>query len=165
MDPKDTPKAASVKKRAMLIGYTKPLKEKGFHFLTGNETNIRELTNAIGYRYVYDKRSDEYAHPAGIVIVSPEGKVSRYLFGIDYPPRDLRLALVEASNGRLGTITDRFLLFCYHYDPVGGKYGLQIMRSLRILGISTVLALLAFVFWMLRKERTHKKLPPAGGTI
>ncbi|HEY2573587.1 MAG TPA: SCO family protein [Verrucomicrobiaceae bacterium] len=110
----------------------------GWHFLVEGNSPVRKLADAVGFHYVYDAGTKQFAHPSGIVILTPEGRVSRYLQGIDFPPRDLQLALVEASNHRIGSVTDRLLLLCYHYDPTTGKYGLMINRVIRLAGLGTV---------------------------
>ena len=117
--------------------------ERGWHFLTGDESSIRALTNAAGFRYKWDDASKQYIHPAGITILTPSGKIARYFFGIDYEPKVLKLSLVEASQNKIGTITDHVLLYCFHYDATTGKYGLTVMRTLRIAGVVTVVALVS----------------------
>ena len=148
-DPAETPAEASARKAALLKPADQP---ERWHLLTGEEADIRAVTDAIGFRYSWDAEHHQWAHPAGIVVVTPDGRVARYLFGIDYAPRDLRLALVEASAGRLGSIVDRLLLFCYEYDPASGAYGLVVMRTVRIAGAFTALAIVAFVVLALRRE-------------
>jgi protein SCO1/2 len=126
------------------------------HFLTGREASIRALTDAAGFRYAYDEAIDQYAHPAAVTVTTADGRVSRYLFGIDFPPRDLRLALVEAGAGRIGTAVDQALLFCYHYDPATGRYGLVIMNVVRIAGVLTVAVLAGSIAVSLRRERRRR---------
>ena len=127
--------------------------ERGWHFLTGEKESIDRLAQAVGYRYTYDTEQKQYAHSTGIVVLSPQGKISRYFYGIEYSPRDLRLSLVEASENKIGSPIDQLLLFCYHYDPTTGKYSLVIMNVLRLAGLVTALGLGAFVIIMLRRER------------
>lgn len=158
IDPTETPADASARKRTALRAYTRVTGEKGFHFLTGDEASIHALAEEVGFRYTYDEKSKEFAHASGIMVLTPEGKISRYLYGIDFPARSLRLALVEAARGEIGTPVDRFLLFCYHYDPIGGRYGLYILNVLRLAGVVTCLLLLGLVVMMLRAERKR----PAG---
>ena len=118
------------------------------------------LTRAAGFRYAWDEQTQQFAHPTGIIVLTPDGRLARYLFGIEYGPRDLRLALVEASDGKVGIAVDALLLYCYHYDPMTGRYGLVVMRALRIAGAATVLALGAFIFIMVRREtRTRRRRP------
>ena len=128
----------------------------GWHFLTGDQPQIDRLTKAAGFRYVWDEQTKQYAHPSGVIVATPDGRLSKYLFGIEYGPRDLRLALVEASAGRLGTAVDTLLLYCYHYDPTTGRYGFLVMRALRIAAVATVLALGVFIAAMIRLDRASK---------
>jgi len=130
-------------------------KSEGWHFLTGPEAASRTLADAIGFRYAYDPVSNQYAHPSGIMILTPEGRVTRYFYGIDYPARDVKLALVEASAGKIGSPIDAVQLFCFHYDPATGKYGFAIMNALKLAGILTVGALGAFIVIALRREKRH----------
>jgi protein SCO1/2 len=154
-DPHDTPSAAAAKKTVYLERYKRTGASAGAHFLTADPPSIDHLTKAAGFRYVWDAQTNQFAHPTGIIVVTPDGRLGRYLFGIDYGPRDLRLALVEASAGRVGTAVDSLLLYCYHYDPMTGRYGLLVMRTLRVAGVATVLALGAFIAVMVRRERRH----------
>lgn len=157
-DPGDTPALALDKKSSYLPRYGRPRGEAGFHFLTGRESSIKALTDAVGFRYAYDAAIGQFAHPSLITVLTPEGKVSRYLFGIDFPGYDLRLALVEAAGGRIGTPVDQALLFCYHYDPATGKYGLAILDLVRLGGILTLAAVGVFIVTTLRRERRHAKV-------
>jgi protein SCO1/2 len=153
INPREGPVIASQRKDLYVQRYGRRGADNGWHFLTGQEQSIRRLAQSIGYRYVYDAKKDEYAHAAGILILTPEGKVSRYLYGIEFSPRDLRLGLVEAAANTIGSPVDQLLLYCYHYDPLTGKYGLIIMNVLRVAGSATVLMLGAFVLVMLRRDR------------
>jgi protein SCO1/2 len=144
-DPKDTPQVAAAKKAAYIKDYGRPGAEEGWHFLTGDEESIRQLTAAAGYRYKWDKYTSQWAHVSAIMVVTPEGRVSQYLYGMEFSPRDVRLSLVEASRHRIGTIVDRVLLYCYHYDPTVGRYGFVIMNVIRVAGFGTVFALAAFI--------------------
>jgi protein SCO1/2 len=159
--PAETPMMAAAKKASFLERYDRPATAGGWHFLTGQEVNIRRLTNAVGFRYVFDRSINQYAHPTGITVLTPEGRLARYLFGVEYGPRDLRLALVEASGGKVGNAVDSVMLYCYHYDESTGKYGVQIMTLIRTAGAGTVLALAAFIVVMLRRDR--KTGPRPGG--
>jgi protein SCO1/2 len=152
-NPKETPKLAAEKKSAYLRDYGKAATAPGWHFLTGDATAIERLTETVGFRYMYDARTQQYAHASGIIVTTPAGKLYRYFYGIEYAPRDLRLALVDASAGKAGTLVDQMLLYCYHYDPQTGKYGVLITRVIRVLGTSTVLLLGGFVLLSLRRER------------
>lgn len=153
IDPDETPALAAEKKDVYLEFYGRPDADKGWHFLTGDQAAIEELTQAAGFYYQYDPEQDEYAHPTGIMIVTPEGKIARYLYGIKYPSRDVRLGLVEAAENQIGSPVDQVLLACYHYDPVVGKYNLAIMNIIRIAGLATVAVMGAAVLVMLRRER------------
>jgi len=157
IDPRDGYQLAAKKKEAYVRQYGRPQTSAGWHFLTGDETSIKRLANAIGFRYAYDPDLRQYAHGAAIYVITPKGAVSRYLLGIDFAPRDLRFALVEASNNALGTVVDQVLLLCYHYDPASGKYGAATMRAVRIGFLATVAALLTFVFVSVRHERTDAR--------
>jgi protein SCO1/2 len=152
-DPRDTPAAATLKKTQFLERYKNDAAPDASHFLTAPPASIDRLTKAAGFRYVWDKETQQFAHPTGVIVLTPDGRMARYLFGIEYGPRDLRLALVEASAGKVGTVVDTLLLYCYHYDPMTGRYGVAIMRTLRIAGASTVLVLVTFVVVMLRREK------------
>jgi len=151
--PKETPALAAAKKENYLQSYGRPQTAHGWHFLTGEAESIRALTEAVGFRYLFDEETKQYAHASGLVVLTPQGKMFRYFYGIDYPPRDLRLALVEASANKLGTVTDQLLLFCYHYDPTTGKYGLLITRVLQTMCLGTLFALGIFLVTMFRRER------------
>jgi protein SCO1/2 len=152
-DPGETPAMAAETRKTYLRRYSRPGYEAGWHFLTGREASIKTLADAVGFRYAYDEAIDQYAHPASITVLTEEGRVSKYLYGIEFAPRDLRLALVEAADGRIGTAVDQALLFCYHYDPETGKYGLVVMNLVRTGGVLTLLALGAFIVLTLRRER------------
>ncbi len=153
IDPRDTPALATARKAEYVRRYGRPGAAEGWHFLTGEEAAIQSLARAVGFRYVYDARTDQFAHAAGIVMLTPQGKVARYFYGLDFPPRALRLGLVETAAGSIGTPVDRVMLYCYKYDPLTGKYGLVVMNVLRLTGLGTVLALGAFILLMLRRER------------
>jgi protein SCO1/2 len=163
-NPRDTPAAAAAKKAAALDRYKRPGAEQGWHFLTGDQPQIDRLTTAAGFRYAWDAETKQFAHPSGVIVLTPDGRLSKYLFGIEYGPRDLRFAIVEASAGKAGTIADALLLYCYHYDPMTGRYGLVIMRAVRIAGAATVLALGAFILVMVRRERGPRTLNREHGT-
>jgi protein SCO1 len=153
IDPTDTPEMAAAKKETYVNSYRREGADKGWHFLTGKQEAIDKLADTVGYKYRYDERSNQYAHASGIMVVTPQGRVSRYLYGIDYNPNDLRLALVESSENRIGSAVDAFLLMCYHYDPQTGKYGLIIDNVLRVAGIVTMFVLGGFLWVMFRQER------------
>ena len=152
-DAREKPAQAQDRKKITLERYHHANAAEGFHFLTGNQAAIDKLTAAAGFRYAWDEDTKQFAHPAGVVVLTPDGRLARYLFGIEYGPRDLRLGIVEASEGKIGTAVDALMLYCYHYDPMTGRYGLIVMRVLRLAGGATVLALASFVLIMLRRER------------
>ncbi len=161
-EPRETPALATAKKETYLKRYQRPGAAAGWHFLTGEPEQIARLTQAVGFRYTWDERIRQYAHPSGVVVLTPQGKVARYLFGIEYAPKDLRFALVEASEGRVGGVVDQAILFCYQYDPMTGKYGTAIMRLLRVASVLTLAALGTFIFTMWRRERRALRAAPAG---
>jgi protein SCO1 len=164
-NPHDTPASATAKKAVYLERYKRPGAAAGWHFLTGDQREIERLTNAAGFRYAWDADTKQYAHPSGVIVLTPDGRLARYLFGIEYGPRDLRLGIVEASAGKVGTPVDTLLLYCYHYDPMTGRYGLIIMRAMRLAGAATVLALGAFILIMLRNEKRRGSTgAPRGGS-
>jgi len=160
-DPRETPQMAAAKKETYLRDYKRPGAEQGWHFLTGPETSSKALADAVGFRYVYDSLTNQYAHSSAIMILTPAGRVARYFYGIQYPPRDVRLGLVEASSERIGTPTDQVLLYCFHYDPATGKYALVIMNVLRLAGLITLAVLATFMIVMFRRDfrvaRTHRE--------
>ena len=133
-DPKDTPELAASKKQMYLRRFGKTDSANGWHFLTGDPANIKALTDAVGFHYKYDAETDQFAHASGIMILTPEGRLSRYFYGVEYAPRDVRLGLVEASQNKIGNLTDTILLFCYHYDAATGKYGAIAMNMVRLAG-------------------------------
>ena len=151
-DPRETPSLAAGKKRAYLDRYKRPEAERGWHFLTGDQASIDALTKAAGFSYVWDDDTRQFAHASGIVVATPAGKLSRYFFGIDYSSRDVKFALIESSNEKIGSLADRLLLYCYHYDPNTGNYGFVAMRAVRIGGAVTLAALMGFVLVSLRRE-------------
>ncbi|MEX2141493.1 MAG: SCO family protein [Pirellulales bacterium] len=152
-DPADSPSAARAKRAAYTRRYLHKEGRAGWHFLTGKTDDIAAVTQACGFRFVYDEPTDQYAHASGIMIATPDGRLSQYFYGIDYPTRDLRLALVESSQGRIGTLVDQLLLRCFHYDALTGRYGLAVMRLVQAGGILTVVLVGGFIFRSLRKER------------
>ena len=153
IDPEETTELAVAKKKEYLENYGRPDAAQGWHFLTGSEDQIAELAETVGFRYAYDEKSGEYAHASGIIVLTPEGKVAKYYYGVEYSPRDLRLGLVEASDSKIGSPVDQVLLFCYHYDPSTGKYSVAIMSFLRLAGVVTVLSIVVFLFAMSRRDR------------
>lgn len=152
-DPTETTADAASTKAQYIKRYGRDGATRGWHFLTGERPAIDALADAAGFRYSYDARKNEFAHATGIVVVTPQGKLSRYYYGIDFSPRDLRLGLIEAAAGKIGSAIDQLLLFCYHYDPLTGQYNLIVTRVLRLAGVATVLALAGFIVLMLRRDR------------
>ncbi len=156
INPRETPELAAAKKRVYVGIYERPDGGQGWHFLTGPEASSKALAASVGFRYAYDPMTDQYAHASGIMLLTPDGRISRYFYGIEYPSRDLRLGLVEASANKIGSPVDQLLLFCYHYDPTTGKYGLVILNVIRAAGVATVLAIAGFMLVMFRRERDSK---------
>ncbi|MCU1383088.1 MAG: hypothetical protein JWL71_1785 [Acidobacteria bacterium] len=161
-NPKDTPATATAKKAVYLERYRRPGAAESWHFLSGDEPSIERLTKAAGFRYAWDADTKQYAHPSGVIVLTPDGRLSKYLFGIEYGPRDLRLGIVEASEGKAGTPVDSLLLYCYHYDPMTGRYGLAIMRAMRLAGVATVVLLGTFIVVMVRRERRGPRTSYSG---
>lgn len=151
-DARETPALANGKKKTHLDRYKRPESADGWHFLTGDEASIKAVTQAAGFSYVWDEKTQQFAHPSGIVVATPEGKLSRYFFGIEYAPRDVKFALVESSAGKIGNAIDQLLLYCYHYDPATGSYGFVAMGAVRVAGALTVLALVGFVVMSIRRD-------------
>ncbi|MGE0393592.1 MAG: SCO family protein [Vicinamibacterales bacterium] len=151
-DPRDTPEAARAKKAALLADYHQTDRADGWHFLTGTEENIAALTRAAGFSYRWDEQRQEFAHVSGVLVVTPDGRLSRYFYGIEYSPRELRMALVESAKGTIGSAVDQLLLYCYHYDPASGRYGAVPMNIVRLGGGMTLLILGGFIWVALRKE-------------
>jgi len=140
-DPRETPDMATRKKAEFLKRYGRAGAAEGWHFLTGPQESIDALTKAAGFQYQYDPKTGQFAHATAIMILTPEGKIAQYYYGVDYPPKDLRLGLIQASENKIGTLADQVLLYCYHYDPTTGKYGAIISRVLKLAGIATLLGL------------------------
>jgi protein SCO1/2 len=151
-DPRETPEMAAAKKLSYIKGYGRAGAEEGWHFLTGVEASSKSLADAVGFHYAYDAVDNQYAHGSAIMLLTPEGRVTRYFYGIDYPARDVRLGLVEASDRHVGSAVDAVMLYCYHYDPSNGKYGMVIMNVLRLAGLATVAALAGFMIIMFRRD-------------
>jgi protein SCO1/2 len=162
-DPKDTPAQAALKKSSAVERYGKPGSAAGWHFLTGGEESIRQLTAAAGFRYAWDPTIDQYAHASGVVVATPDGRLARYLFGVEYAPKDLKLALFEAGEGRIGGLSEKLMLLCFNYDAALGKYTLSALFSIRVAGAATLAALIFSIAWMLRSERRLGHAA-AGGT-
>jgi protein SCO1/2 len=152
-DPGETPAMAMAKKTSYLKHYHRPTAEAGIHFLTGRQPAIDKLADAVGFRYAYDEKIDQYAHPAAVTVLTPKGHVSKYLYGVEFAPMDFRFAMVSAGEGQIGTLIDQALLYCFHYDPATGKYSVAIMTFVRLAGALTLFGILAFVLVHLRRER------------
>jgi protein SCO1/2 len=152
-DPRETPELALAKRKTYLDRYKRAGAESGFHFLTGQKDAIDALTRTVGFRYSWDDKSNQFAHASALILLTPEGKVAQYYYGIEYSPKDMRLGIIEASNEKLGNVADRLLLYCYHYDPMTGKYGALVMRMVRIGGILTMVVLGGFIVLSVRRER------------
>jgi protein SCO1/2 len=156
-DPRETPELAAAKKRAYVREYGRSGAEEGWHFLTGDEQSIKTLADSVGFNFFYDPKTDQFGHPSAIMLLTPDGRISRYFQGIEYSSNDLRLGLIEAGGGKIGTKTDQLLLLCYQYDPTTGRYGLAIIRAVRIGGVLTLLALGSFIYFSVRRERQKSR--------
>jgi protein SCO1/2 len=156
-DPKEGPELAAHKKKGYLGRLKRPGAEAGWHFLTGDADALDRITRAVGFRYAWDGETRQFAHPAGLVILTPEGRIARYLYGIEYAPKDLRLALVESAEGKISSPLDQLLLYCYQYNPVTGRYGATIMTVLRLAAGLTVLALGGFILRSWRREKAARR--------
>lgn len=153
IDPRDQPSTAAAAKEKYIRHYGRLDSAPGWHFLTAHETSIRKLADSVGFQYAYDARIDQFAHGAALLVLTPDGRTSRYFYGFEYKPRDLRMAIVEASRGNVGTVTDQLLLLCFHYDPTTGKYSRDALMFARAGGVATLLGLGGFIGLMLRRER------------
>ncbi len=165
-DPKDSPETALAKKEMYMKRYRRPDTKNGWHFLTGDEANIKLLINALGYGIKYDPKTDQYAHASGVMIATPQGRLSKYFYGVEYSPRDIRLGLVEASENKIGNPVDALLLYCFHYDPATGKYGAIAMNMVRFAGATFTLIGGTFLLIMFRRDfRRDKKSSAEAGRI
>ena len=153
-DPRETPEIAATKKKDYVKRYGRADAAAGWHFLTGSAESVNALTKAVGFQYQYDPKINQFAHATAIMVLTPEGRISRYFYGVDFPPKDLRMGLVEASQGKIGNPIDQVLLYCYHYDPATGKYGAVIANILRLAGAATIVILGGFLLIMFRMERS-----------
>jgi len=165
-DPRETPEMAATKKKDYVGRYGRPHAAAGWHFLTGQPDSINALTKAVGFQYQYDAKTNQYAHATAIMVLTPQGRISRYFYGVDFPPKDLRMGLVEASQGKIGNAVDAVLLYCYHYNPETGKYGAIVANILRLAAAATILLLggLIFVLWRLDRSATQKALSRKAAT-
>ena len=157
-DPRETPEMAAAKKIDYVKRYGRANANAGWHFLTGQPDSINALTKIVGFQYQYDPKSNQYAHATAIMVLTPQGRISRYFYGVDFPPKDLRMGLVEASQGKIGNAVDAVLLYCYHYDPETGKYGAMVANILRLAAAATILFMGGFLFilWRLDRSVTRK---------
>ena len=155
-DPRETPEMAAAKKREYVKRYGRANAAAGWHFLTGQPESIDALTKTVGFQYQYDAKSNQYAHATAIMVLTPQGRISRYFYGVDFPPKDLRMGLVEASQGKIGNAVDAVLLYCYHYNPESGKYGAVVANILRLAAAATIFLLggLIFILWRLDRSAT-----------
>jgi protein SCO1/2 len=150
-DPKDTPEIATLKKAEYLKRYKRAGAEQGWHFLVGSQASIDALTKAAGFQYQYDPKTGQFAHSTAIMILTPQGKIAQYYYGVEFAPKDLRLGLIQASSNKIGNVVDEVLLYCYHYDPNTGKYGAVITRILRLSGAATILLMGIFLGILIRR--------------
>lgn len=151
-DPREKPELARAKKETYLRRYGRPGAEQGWHFLTGEPESINALTKAVGFHYQWDPQTQQFAHGTALMMLTPQGKIAQYYYGVEYSPKDLRLGMVEAAQGHIGTVVDQILLYCYHYDPRTGKYGAIVSRVMQIAGVITVVVLGGFLFMMFKLE-------------
>jgi protein SCO1 len=158
-DPRETPEMAAAKKKDYVARYGRANAAAGWHFLTGEAGSINALTKVVGFQYQYDAKSNQYAHATAIMVLTPQGRISRYFYGVDFPPKDLRMGLVEASQGKIGNAVDAVLLYCYHYNPETGKYGAMVANILRLAAAATILimGIFLFILWRLDLSVTRKK--------
>jgi protein SCO1 len=163
-DARETPQMAVREKDNYINRYKRAGAADGWHFLTGDQQSIDRLTQAVGFKYAYDEETKQFAHASGIMVLTPQGKLARYFYGVEYQPKDLRLGLVESSENKIGSAVDQILLYCYHYDPTTGKYGPVVMNMLRLAGVITLLAIGA-LFVVMRRRNTARLREQAGGII
>ncbi|HTH51240.1 MAG TPA: SCO family protein [Pyrinomonadaceae bacterium] len=151
----DKPDLAKNKKINYLERYGRPGTDAGWHFLTGSDESIKAVTDAAGFKYEWDNKTQQFAHAAAVMVTTPDGKMSRYFYGIDYSPKDLKFGIMDSAQDHVGTPAEQLLLYCYHYDPASGKYGFAVLRAMRVGGIVTLLGMgaMAFVFWRRNKKR------------
>jgi protein SCO1/2 len=158
-DPRDTPAAAAEKKRTHLKYWASENTSGGWHFLTGDEKTIKRVADAAGFTYRWDPQIEQFAHVSGVLVATPEGKLARYFYGVEYSPKELRLALVEAGQGHIGSAIDELLLYCYHYDPESGRYGVMIMNLVRAAGVLTVASMVGFIVMARRRDHNAAAHP------
>lgn len=156
-NPKETPAMAAAKKGTYLAKYGRPAGARGWHFLTGEQPAIDAVASSVGFRYVFDAASQQYVHASALMVITPQGRVSKYFYGIDYPPKDIRLGLIEASGGKIGSPVDQVLLYCFHYDPHSGKYSMVVMNVLRLAGVLMVALIVGSIVMMWSLDRRKSK--------
>lgn len=157
-DPRETPQLAKEKKEMYLKRYKRAGAEQGWHFLTGKPDSIKKITEAAGFHYVWDTNTKQFAHSSAVILITPEGRVAQYYYGIEYSPKDMRLGIIQASKEKLGTVVDSVILYCYHYDPATGKYGAVVMNLIRVAGLITVLLMGGFIgFSLYRDSRANQE--------
>jgi protein SCO1/2 len=162
-DPRETPEMAAAKKKDYVGRYGRANAAAGWHFLTGQPESINPLTKVVGFQYQYDPKSNQFAHATAIMVLTPQGRISRYFYGVDFPPKDLRMGLVEASQGKIGNAVDAVLLYCYHYNPETGKYGAMVANILRLAAAATILIMGVFLFILWRLDLSVPRRPLEGG--
>jgi protein SCO1/2 len=160
-DPRETPDMAAEKKKIALTHFRRPETASGWHFLTGSKESIDAATHAANFRYSFDAKTNFFAHASGVMILTPDGRISRYFYGVEYPGRDMRLGLVEASAGKIGTPIDHVLLFCYHYDPTAATYSASILKIIRLAGVLTIVCIVSGILYFRRRD-LH---PPAQANL
>ena len=151
-DPRETPEMAAEKKKKALVHFRRPETDSGWHFLTGSRESIQAATKAANFRFSFDAKSNLFAHASGVMVLTPDGRISRYFYGVEYPGRDMRLGLVDASAGKIGTPIDHVLLFCYHYDPTAATYSASILKIIRLGGVLTILCIVGGILIFRRRE-------------
>jgi protein SCO1/2 len=152
-DPRDRTEDAAAEKKSYLSRYRRPGAAEGWHFLTGSKPQIDALANALGFHYAWDPSAQQFAHASGIMLLTPDGRVAQYYYGIEYAPRNIQLGLIEASQGKIGTVVDQLVLYCYHYDPTQGRYGAAIFNILRLSALATLVLLGGYILVMVRRDR------------
>jgi len=155
----DIAQLAKNKKASYIERYNRPNAENGWHFLTGTQDAIEKVTAASGFSYNWDEKSNQFAHAAGVMLVTPDGKLSRYFYGIDYSPKDIKFGIMESAESKVGNPAEKLLLYCYHYDPSTGKYGFAIIRVIRLFGVFTIIGMgtMIFVFWRRNKKEVKSE--------
>lgn len=155
-DAKETPASATKKREEITGAYGRTAPEAGWHFLTGDEASVKKLADTVGFSFQWDPATNQWAHSAALMVLTPEGRISKYFYGVEYSSRDLRLGLVDASHNKIGTLADQVMLFCFHYDPIKGKYGMTIMTILRSVSVVMVLGMALFIFFNIRQDGRRK---------